>query len=134
MSGVEGSIDRMLGSNEGSNVIDQEGNTQDTGGEREGGGSNLPATTGQPQQPATRQTPDDQSLAQHDAQGGAAQRAQQQGAPRPADNGDLIDPQTGRVLARAGRDRRVYEQQRAVEKAVGPIQQELATTKAQLQA
>ncbi len=101
--------------------------------QRQGGGQEV-ATTNQPQQPATRTTADGQPGTQHDAQGGTPQRQQQGSQARPADDGNLVDPATGRVIARAGRERRLYEQQRAVEKATTPLKQQLDRARGELQA
>lgn len=122
------------------NWIDREdgvdsGESQDTGADaqRQGTGTAL-VTTDNQKQSAVGPAVNGQPNTQHDRQGQPAADKQQQVTPRPTDDGDLVDPRTGQVVARSGRERRLYEQQRAVEKAVGPVRQELENTKAQLQA
>lgn len=111
-----------------------EGSTKGTESSGEGGGTSLVPASGKQQQPATRADTDDQSQPQHDQQGKPAQPTELPGRTRPTDNGDLIDPNTGRVIARAGRERRVYETERAVSKATAPLQTELTRTRAELDA
>lgn len=126
-SQINSVLDRMEGVDSGTQ---QEG--ADSGGQ--GGGTSLTTTTQQPQQPATRTDADSQPGTQHTQQRQAPTRQQQQDAPRPTDQGDLIDPRTGHVVARAGRERRIYEQQRAVERATAPLQQELQRVRGELDA
>jgi hypothetical protein len=96
-------------------------------------GKELVTTQPQAQQPAVSQPASDESRKEHEQQGQADASKRQEGRVRPTEEGNLVDAQ-GNVIARAGRERRLYEQQRAVERAVTPLRQELDQTRAQLQA
>jgi hypothetical protein len=134
MSDVEERIDRMfdLGTNsgdEGTQGDAQQGTTADGQG-----GASQPQDGSQQVNDTDRQRVDANNRTQQPAQRQPAARQPQQGAPRPTDNGDLVDPETGQVVARAGRERRVYEINRAVEKATTPLRSQLQTVETELRA
>lgn len=122
--------DRLEAALDAQEGIEREGDTQ--GGEHTPS-KELVVAEPRTQQPATSEPAGDKPGAQHEQQGQTPANQRQEGRVRPTEEGNLVDAQ-GNVIARAGRERRLYEQQRAVERAVTPLRQELDQTKAQLQA
>lgn len=119
-------FERALDSQEG---IEREEQTADS----QQDASKALVPVGEPKQQAASTTVADKPGTEHDQSRGDTSRQRQENRVRPTEEGNLVDGQ-GNVIARAGRERRLYEQQRAVERAVTPLRNELEQTKAQLQA
>ena len=76
-------------------------------------------------------TPDPNAAA---AGAAATTQQQQQQQVAPAQGGDLIDPNTGQVVARAGAERRMYENMQRSQGEVTRLTNEVATLRGQVQA
>lgn len=141
MAEIEDRIDTLFGTGDTSSETSNENNSteqtasteetasnQNTSTEEVSGQSDAQNSTSNNQQPSAQQPNAQQPQTQQ-----GAKTEQTQNKPVPANRqGDLIDPATGNIIARAGTERRFYEAARTARVQLDNVRAELETTKVQL--
>ena len=150
--GIEAKIDSMFGTGSDDDADDAQNNVIDgeaTEQEQDDGTSAQPPAQGEQEAARGKPTRQDADTQRDDnaGEGGAQQRRpQQRGGQDPQgqqqqqrrlpanNNGDLIDPNTGTVVARAGNERRFYEAARTAQQNVQRVAGELERVTTELNA